>query len=320
MQNKLFYHLLIAGLVTLGVVSVQAQEADDSLFEDNTALSTDVETPSVGMEVSTDVAPAAEPETPAENELPDIVPDLTGRQSVGFPSRGSLDDLELARLPAVDYTNITGPATMAESVSAKDLPSERIIGRLTPEVFKEMADLERDKTFLQLQIQKETMKNQLEKLKATYRQDRLAEIEKRENVIRTRIKWWQEQEKLRQELEAQRAEAERAEAEASLSSPQSQPDDEPVNDQVNEAPSEVVEAQEEVAPIEKLAKAYALVAVHGTRNDLTAKIKNIESSKIVIVKVGDTLTDGTYISEISSKGVHLLRDGEEFILRFDEVN
>jgi len=306
MQNKLFYQVLIAGLVTLGAVTVHAQEADDSLFSDDTI---DLSEAANEATPETKAAEGSTDQTSAE-ELPDIVPDLTGRQSVGFPSRGSLDDLELARLPGVDYTNITGPAALAESVSAKDLPSERLIGRLTPEVFKEMADLERDRTFLQLQIQKETMKNQLEKLKATYRQDRLAEIEKRENVIRTRIKWWQEQEKLRQELEAQRAEAERTVVEtAEVESTEKEP-----------AEGEEEKKTELPSTIEKLAKTYALVAVHGTRNDLAAKIKNQETSKIVTVKVGDTLTDGTYISEISSKGIHLLRDGEEFILRFDDVN
>ena len=63
------------------------------------------------------------------------------------------------------------------------------------------------------------MTNDLENLRASYRQNRLDEIAKREDVVRTRIQWWQEQEKLRLESEKQRQEAEelkaqRAEAEA----------------------------------------------------------------------------------------------------------
>ena len=145
--------------------------------------------------------------------------DLSNKKMVDFPARTSLDSLEMAALPGVHETNITGPHSFSESVSPNDYPSEQLLGRLNQDVFEEMAELERDNAYLKLQIQKAQMKNDLENLRASYRQNRLDEIAKREDVVRTRIQWWQEQEKLRVEAENQRQEAEelqakRAEAEA----------------------------------------------------------------------------------------------------------
>ena len=48
--------------------------------------------------------------------------------------------------------------------------------------------------------EKEQMKKDLENLRSSYRQARLDEIAKREEVVRSRIEWWQEQEKIRLEV------------------------------------------------------------------------------------------------------------------------
>lgn len=281
MQNKFLCQMIcLSGLLV--PLAVQAQETtDDFLLPD---------VGSVAQEV-------------------DNTPDLTDKQAVDFPARTSLDSLELAPLPGIYETDITGPLPLAASVSAKDMPSERLIGMLTPEVFKEMAELERDNTFLKLQIQKETMKNDLEKLRARYRQDRLDEIAKREDVVRTRIQWWQEQEKIRQDLEKQRAALETARIEQGM------------------APTTVVavntepdtDASEEVVISDAAAKNYEIVDITGTRGMLNARLKNVESGRISVVRIGDELTDGSRVEAISATQVILSKDGEKIAIVFDDV-
>ena len=280
MQNKFLYQMIcLSGLLL--PLAVQAQEADDFLL----------------------------PEVGSVDQEVDNTPDLTDKQAVDFPARTSLDSLELAPLPGIYETDITGPLPLAASVSAKDMPSERLIGMLTPEVFKEMAELERDNTFLKLQIQKETMKNDLEKLRARYRQDRLDEIAKREDVVRTRIQWWQEQEKIRQDLEKQRAALETAKIEQGI------------------APTTVVtvssesdaDASEEVIISDGAPKNYEIVDITGTRGMLNARLKNVESGRISIVRIGDELTDGSRVESISATQVILSKDGEKIAIVFDDV-
>ena len=280
MQNKFLYQMIcLSGLLL--PLALQAQETDDFLL----------------------------PEVGSVDQEVDNTPDLTDKQAVDFPARTSLDSLELAPLPGIYETDITGPLPLAASVSAKDMPSERLIGMLTPEVFKEMAELERDNTFLKLQIQKETMKNDLEKLRARYRQDRLDEIAKREDVVRTRIQWWQEQEKIRQDLEKQRAALETAKIEQGI------------------APTTVVtvssesdaDASEEVIISDGAPKNYEIVDITGTRGMLNARLKNVESGRISIVRIGDELTDGSRVESISATQVILSKDGEKIAIVFDDV-
>ena len=82
---------------------------------------------------------------------------VSSSEILDFPARTSLGELEMATLPGIKESLITGPAPMAPSVSTKDLPSEQLLGRITSEVFQEMADLERGHVFLKLQMQKEQL-------------------------------------------------------------------------------------------------------------------------------------------------------------------
>lgn len=292
MQNnslKLFLALLLLG------TGATAQEADflAPVAEQKTKTE--------------DVAPMADP-------LSDFSATVAQKKAVDFPARSSLDTLELAPLPGIYETNITGPQPMAESVSVNDTPSEQLLGRLTPEVFQEMAELERDAAYLKLQIQKEQMKNDLENVRAQYRQSRLDEIAKREDVVRTRIQWWQEQEKLRQEVEKERQEAEeiknklaeeealRAQQEAENLARQEQLDDE----------DGLEEAQLSATPAATL---YSLVDIKGTRGQLTARLKNTATDEITTVHVGDNL-NGEVITAITSEKVIVDRGGSEYTIKF----
>ena len=243
-----------------------------------------------------------------EDPMSDFSANRTDKKAVDFPARSSLDTLELAPLPGIYETNITGPQPMAESVSVNDTPSEQLLGRLTPEVFQEMAELERATAYMKLQVEKERQKNDLENLRAQYRQARLDEIQKREDVVRSRIQWWQEQEKLRQEMEKERMEAEeiknqRAEAEAL----RAQLEAEGMEQAANE--------EEGALGANPVASLYTLVDIKGTRGQLTARLKNTATNEIISVNVGDNL-NGEVITAITSEKVFVDRNGTEYTIKF----
>ena len=245
--------------------------------------------------------------------LSDFATDVSQKKAVDFPPQSSLDSLEMAPLPGIYETDISGPQPMAEAVSINSMPSERLLGRLTPEVFQEMAELERDVAYLELQKKKESMKNDLENLRSNYRQARLDEIQKREDVVRSRIQWWQEQEKLRQELEKERAEAEEvknqmAETEALKAQLEAERDN--ANEKVEEG-----DEGDELGTPSALAIQYSLVDVKGTRGNLVARVKNTMTEEVVPVKVGDNL-NGEVVTNITSDSVIIDREGTEYIIKF----
>ncbi len=116
-----------------------------------------------------------------------------------------LDDTILTDIIDSDIMDII---PLEEVASKKALPSEQVLGKINSDVFKQMADLERENVFLKLQSEQETLKNNLENLKANNRQKKLEEIEKRENIIRTRVEWMQAQEQAKQDLLKQKAQIE----------------------------------------------------------------------------------------------------------------
>ena len=262
---------------------------------------------------------------------------------VDFPGRPSLGSIEMATLPGINETLITGPAPMGESLSTKDLPSEQLLGRITTEVFQEMADLERGNAFLKLQNQKETLKNELENLRAQYRQKRLDEIAKREDVVRSRINWWQEQETIRIEMERKKAETEAieqqiAEAEelrnklrtealadkeaaetetqsvSQPAEPQQQYDMDlpPKKERAEETkdqpqPQESVEVAEEDIDInvQPATDLYTLLGVRGLKGNLTARLENKEDGGIIFAKKGQKLKSGHKIIRVDRDTVQV---------------
>ena len=292
MQNK--YISLIALMAFLAATAATAQEAEV-----------------VAEETNTETAVTMDEET--LNSLSDFSAGVSQKKTVDFPPRSSLDSMELAPLPGIYETDMNGPQPMAESVSINDMPSEQLLGRLTPEVFQEMAELERDNAYLKLQIQKQEMKNQLQQARAQYRQARLDEIDKREGVVRNRIQWWQEQEKLRQEVEKERQEAEEvknqmAETEALKAQLEAEAATkaQPVEEGANE---------EDLLPTTPAVALYSLVNVKGTRGNLIARVKNNATNEMQNVKVGDNL-NGEVITAITSETVVVDRNGTEYIIQF----
>lgn len=293
MPNKSL-SLLSALMLTVALVGmpVMAQEAN-----------TNLEAPKVLDEASRALL---------EKELNDVPTD--SKQVVDFPNRPTLGSLELAPLPGVSESIITGPSSMERSVSPRDLPSEQLLGRITSEVFQEMADLERGNIFLKLQTQKETLKNDLEKLKATYRQARLDEIAKREEVVRSRIKWWQEQEKIR--LEAERKKEEAAALEQKIA------EAEALREQLRAEALEKAQANADTAaapvieidPVKTNAifsDLYILTSIKGTRGVLKAQLRDLDDDSILTVSVDDRLPSGHIVKKITKDAIFVVYGDNE---------
>lgn len=295
MPNKSL-SLISALLLTVALVGmpVNAQEANPNL-----------EAPKVLDEASRALL---------EKELNDVQTD--SKQVVNFPNRPTLGSLELAPLPGTNESLITGPSSMERSVSPRDLPSEQLLGRITSEVFQEMADLERGNIFLKLQTQKETLKNDLEKLKATYRQARLDEIAKREEVVRSRIKWWQEQEKIR--LEAERKKEEAAALEQKIA------EAEALREQLRAEALEKAQANAdsaqtiiEIDPAKSNAvfsDLYVLNSIKGTRGILKAQLRDLGDDSILTVSVDDRLPSGHIVKRITKDAIFVVYGDNETAL------
>ncbi|MDY6407283.1 MAG: hypothetical protein SPL08_01075 [Pseudomonadota bacterium] len=301
MRNKLTSFVMITLVMgILGSTPIYAQNAPTPPKKSPTAT--------VPANATTPAAVQAENKRRLEEELKNTT--ISGKSIVDFPNRASLGNLELAPLPGINDSAIRGPLPMAASVSGKDLPSEQLLGRITPEVFQEMADLERGNTFLKLQLEKEKLKNDLEKLKATYRQQRLDEISKRENVVRSRIQWWQEQEKLRLAIAKKQAEEEALAKKIA--------EQEALRDKVREEAMKRManttsvaqtgdnkkgEEKPTIIPVETMEDLYTLDSIRGIGGKLTAKVKSKKDGTITIVKKDDILPSGHVVKEIQKDGL-----------------
>lgn len=330
MQNNSLSFIAVLCLSTAFLTTpVFAQEVPAP----NSAIPAPTDTNAAG--VSSDAKEAAAPVDPAkeaqkkalETELSNT--NVNSEEILDFPGRTSLGELEMATLPGVNEAMITGPAPMAPSVSTKDLPSEQLLGRITSEVFQEMADLERGNVFLKLQMQKEQLKNDLEKLKATYRQTRLEEIAKREDVVRSRINWWQEQENVRLEMEKKKAETEAveqqiAEAEELRNKLRAEALAEKEGEKANSDSSdstdkEVVVKEEKVKKQPRAVDTYALIAVKGVKGNLTARLKKLDDGQIISVKAQQTLPTGFVVDNISRDTVTMKLGDKQEVLMFNVV-
>ena len=244
---------------------------------------------------------------------------------VDFPGRSSLGEMKEATLPNLTDSVIKGPSPMGVVVSKKAPPSEQLLGRITSEVFHEMADLERGNVFLKLQTQREQLKNDLEKLKAAYRQARLDEIEKRENVIRTRVEWMQEQERIRQEilekklqtelLEKEIEEAELRKEELLKSKKEKENTTVSPSEEVVAAEEEVISEETPIVEPEGLPM-LTILDIKGMKNRLTARLVDAEG-RVRSVKVGSILPSGHVVKSIEKTEIVFEKDGKPEMLAIE---
>ena len=266
-----------------------------------------------------------------------VVDNVTEPTPVDFPSRSSLGEMKEAPLPSLSDNVIKEPAPMERVVSKKELPSEQLLGRITSEVFHEMADLERGNVFLKLQAQREELKNNLEALKAKYRQARLDEIEKRENVIRTRVQWQQEQERIRQEILEKQLKTELLEKELEAAemakedllpldkdamNPKEEEKIEETPEEKETEPSEETttqaESKEPAEPKEPEFAIVQIVDIKGMKGRLTARVVD-NTGKNLTLKSGMTLPTGHIVQDINKTDITLNKDGVLQIFNIEEL-
>ncbi len=250
----------------------------------------------------------AQDSTTKEQELidtMDVIEKENTAEILDFPTRSSLGTLELATLPGASESLISGPAEMGQSLSIKDLPSEQLLGRITSDVFQEMAELERSTIFLKLQMQNEQLKNDLERLRASYRQARLDEIAQREDVVKSRIEWWQEQESVRLEKEEKQKEIESIEQQLAEANELRNSLREQAMQQINSEPiydefgNEIVpQVPEIIGPIEAFSDTYRLVGVRGVKNNLIARLQMVDNNKIISAKIDEKMPNSYVINGI----------------------
>ena len=249
---------------------------------------------------------------------------------VDFPGRVSLSEEKEAPLPSLSESIIKEPTPMERVVSKKEAPSEQLLGRITPEVFHEMADLERGNVFLELQTQREELKNKVEDLKSKYREARLAEIEKRENVIRSRVKWQQEQEKIRQEILKEQLEREMLEKQLEESEvakedllpmtenkPAEETGDNAQENNEQKEPSE--EKEQEVENEPDPYRIQKIIDIKGMKGNLTARVVD-SNGKNLTLKVGSTLSSGQVVKDISKTEITLVKDDVVEILDINDLS
>ena len=222
--------LLYAALVISGVAipTANAQDLFDDAFMENTAQTAqpapaetaapapqdvppaDVSAPAIGDNApapelpSLDLPPADIPEPAApEPALPEPTDnlDIPAPQDVPAPSGA----------PALEF-NAPAPKGLSGS------PSDQVLGKVSSDVFREMAEMERENNSLALQLKREGLRAEIDALKANNRQMLFDEIERREKMTQARLEWELAQDLKRQEAleRKQRAEIRQKQIEAAL--------------------------------------------------------------------------------------------------------
>ncbi len=221
-----------------------------------------------------------------------------------FSQRASLGEMKESALPSTSDNVIADPSPMPMSVSIQSPPSERLLGKITSEVFHEMAELERGNVFLKLQTQREQLKNDLEKLKASYRQARLDEIEKREGVIRTRVEWMQEQERVRQEILELKMKTEQAEKELEVAELRKAELLKATTTTVNDDGTVVTN------PTLGTLVGLTILDIKGMKGNLTARLYGPDG-KVFSLKIDQVLPSGHKVKAITKKTIVFTKDGVE---------
>ena len=107
------------------------------------------------------------------------------------------------------------------SASGMDMskpPNEQILGKISSDVFREMAEMERENNSLMLQLKREQLRSEIDALKTSNRQMLFDEIERREKMTQARLEWELAQDLKRQEAleRKQKAEIRQKQIEAAL--------------------------------------------------------------------------------------------------------
>ncbi|MCQ2914498.1 MAG: hypothetical protein MJ247_04825 [Alphaproteobacteria bacterium] len=245
-NNKNLIPMLLG--MTVAISSVQNVKAQD-LFDDNFLTSPKAEAPApapvnnnqpapvvaeapanVEVPAAVEAQASAPAPVPAEAPVADVspmptepaldIPEVPAKQeevSVAMPAPVSVEvEMPTADVPPppMGFANEGGNGEMHVS----QRPNDAVIGKVSSDVFREMAEVERENTNLELQLKREQLRSSLNALKATNRQMLFNEIERREKMTQARLEWELNQDMKRQDAleRKQQAEIRQKQIEAAL--------------------------------------------------------------------------------------------------------
>lgn len=165
-----------------------------------------------------DIAPAdSAPEVPSLDipapAAPDpALPEPTDNTDLDIPAPADIPAPNGA--PSLDF-NAPAPGKAA---GLSGTPSDQVLGKMSSDIFREMAEMERENNSLALQLKREGLRAEIDALKANNRQMLFNEIERREKMTQARLEWELAQDLKRQEAleRKQRAEIRQKQIEAAL--------------------------------------------------------------------------------------------------------
>jgi len=171
-------------------------------------------------------------------------------------------------------------------------PSEQVLGKIPSDVFREMAEMERENNSLMLQLKREQLRSEIDALKTSNRQMLFDEIERREKMTQARLEWELAQDLKRQEAleRKQKAEIRQKQIEAALKREEDRriqkiKDEEAAR--IQKEKEEKEEAERKQAELKLKYDAASLVQVRELRPVLMAatrpaKIKRTASSRVPV--------------------------------------
>lgn len=168
--------------------------------------------PSPATKEVADVALPAEPAFPKPEE-PQLSMDFPMPPADNIPSPSNN---VMPAQPSIPDFNFAAPGTGTMNLASP--PSEQVLGKISSDVFREMAEMERENNALMLQLKREQLRSEIDALKTSNRQILFDEIERREKMTQARLEWELAQDLKRQEaLERKRkAEIRQKQIEAAL--------------------------------------------------------------------------------------------------------
>ena len=286
-------------------------KAEKPASEEQKTATTEENKESVEAQPSSDAtpqetpAPAVAPPNPAPAQAePDLLLDIPAPVS----DQGSSSNVTVPPPPppANTLSVPTTPSNLSFSSSGAGMnlstpPSEQILGKVSSDIFREMAEMERENSTLMLQLKREQLRSEIDALKTTNRQMLFDEIERREKMTQARLEWELAQDLKRQEAleRKQRAEIRQKQIEAALK----REEDRRIQKMKDEEAARIQKEKEEKERLQKqreeLRKKYdaaSLVRLNNLKPVLMAatrpaKIKRSASSRVpqVLTATGEDL-------------------------------
>ncbi|MBR4127091.1 MAG: hypothetical protein IKR09_05925 [Alphaproteobacteria bacterium] len=278
---------LAAAVISATVPAAYADDLfDDSFFADPAPVDT-AKPAEPAKEEKTEQAPA-EIATPVSEPAADLNPasaPVEPQLSMDIPAPAA--GLDVPPPPPSDFS-FAPSETNAINLSTP--PSDQVLGKISSDVFREMAEMERENNALMLQLKREQLRSEIDALKTSNRQTLFDEIERREKMTQARLEWELAQDLKRQEAleRKQKAEIRQKQIEAALKREEDRRIQKMKDEEQAQQRKEKEEAEEKERKKQELRKKYdaaALVQAKGLQPALIAatrpaKIKRTASSRV----------------------------------------